>query len=120
MHEFFNRLILSGRKCFICIMLYFHISLHTNICSLICIDVHNLIKSLMLTDQTLSLNISHTILAHQKEINCVTISPNDKLIATASQDKTAKVCHCIIRIYMCMTNSKIIIVYKNYVVMIIL
>lgn len=31
------------------------------------------------------------MLAHQKGMNCVTISPNDKLIATASQDKTAKV-----------------------------
>ncbi|XP_025995592.1 transducin beta-like protein 3 [Solenopsis invicta] len=40
--------------------------------------------------QALSLNTSYTILAHQKEMNCVTISPNDKLIATASQDKTAK------------------------------
>jgi len=50
---------------------------------------------MMLTDQTLLLNTSHTILAHQKEMNCVTISPNDKLIATASQDKTAKVYHCL-------------------------
>jgi len=47
----------------------------------------------VLTDQALLLNTSCTILAHEKEINCVTISPNDKLIATASQDKTAKVCH---------------------------
>lgn len=54
---------------------------------------------LMLIDQTLLLNTSCTILAHQKEINCVTISPNDKLIATASQDKTAKVCYCINQYY---------------------
>jgi len=47
----------------------------------------------MITDQALLLNTSYTILAHQKEMNCVTISPNDKLIATASQDKTAKVYH---------------------------
>ncbi|CAH1115995.1 unnamed protein product [Phaedon cochleariae] len=33
---------------------------------------------------------SHTTIAHEKEINCVAVSPNDKLIATASQDKTAK------------------------------
>lgn len=54
----------------------------------------------MFADQSLSLNTSCTILAHQKEINCVTVSPNDKLIATASQDKTAKVCHCINQIYL--------------------
>lgn len=38
-----------------------------------------------------SLNATHTVVAHQKDINSVTISPNDKLIATGSQDKTAKV-----------------------------
>lgn len=43
-----------------------------------------------------SLNKSSTLscvsteLAHQKDINCVTVAPNDKIIATASQDKTAK------------------------------
>lgn len=31
-----------------------------------------------------------TVIAHDKGINCVTVSPNDKIIATASQDKTAK------------------------------
>lgn len=46
----------------------------------------------MFADTDLPLNVSHTVLAHQKEINCVTVSPNDKLIATTSQDKTAKVC----------------------------
>lgn len=40
---------------------------------------------------TCSLNVAHTTLAHQKDINSVNISPNDKLIATGSQDKTAKV-----------------------------
>ncbi|GBP41953.1 Transducin beta-like protein 3 [Eumeta japonica] len=29
-------------------------------------------------------------LAHQMDINCVAVSPNDKMIATGSQDKTAK------------------------------
>ncbi|XP_032519154.2 transducin beta-like protein 3 [Danaus plexippus] len=36
------------------------------------------------------LNSSHTELAHNMDINCVSISPNDKIIATGSQDKTAK------------------------------
>lgn len=31
-----------------------------------------------------------TIMAHQKYINCVRVSPNDKLIATSSQDKSIK------------------------------
>lgn len=29
-----------------------------------------------------------TIMAHQKYINAVRISPNDKIVATSSQDKT--------------------------------
>lgn len=33
---------------------------------------------------------TQTEIAHQKDINCVAVSPNDKIIATASQDKTAK------------------------------
>lgn len=41
-------------------------------------------------DENLPLNCLHTEVAHQKDINCVTVSPNDKIIATASQDKTAK------------------------------
>ncbi|XP_025152449.1 transducin beta-like protein 3 isoform X2 [Harpegnathos saltator] len=40
--------------------------------------------------QELPLNVSYTVQAHEKDINCVTVSQNDKLIATASQDKTAK------------------------------
>ncbi|KAG8222504.1 hypothetical protein J437_LFUL009607 [Ladona fulva] len=37
-----------------------------------------------------SLVVSHTVVAHQKDINGVCVAPNDKLIATASQDKTVK------------------------------
>ncbi|KAJ8957447.1 hypothetical protein NQ318_004927 [Aromia moschata] len=37
-----------------------------------------------------SLYCTYTEVAHQKDINCVTVSPNDRIIATASQDKTAK------------------------------
>ncbi|XP_065221230.1 transducin beta-like protein 3 [Planococcus citri] len=39
----------------------------------------------------LTLNVSKTEIAHEKAINSVCISPNDALIATASQDKTAKI-----------------------------
>lgn len=37
-----------------------------------------------------NLNCTYTVIAHQKEINSVAVSPNDRIIATASQDKTAK------------------------------
>lgn len=37
-----------------------------------------------------SLNCINTQLAHEKDINCIAISPNDRFIATSSQDKTAK------------------------------
>ncbi|XP_071440764.1 transducin beta-like protein 3 [Hetaerina americana] len=37
-----------------------------------------------------NLSASHTVIAHQKDINGVCVAPNDKLIATASQDKTVK------------------------------
>lgn len=37
-----------------------------------------------------NLMCSATKIAHEKDVNCVTIAPNDRMIATASQDKTAK------------------------------
>lgn len=37
-----------------------------------------------------NLTCSATKIAHEKDVNCVTIAPNDRMIATASQDKTAK------------------------------
>ncbi|KAF7267538.1 hypothetical protein GWI33_019244 [Rhynchophorus ferrugineus] len=40
--------------------------------------------------KVISLNCIYTAVAHEKEINSVSISPNDKLIASASQDKTVK------------------------------
>jgi U3 small nucleolar RNA-associated protein 13 len=45
-----------------------------------------------------------TEIAHDKDINSVCISPNDKLIATGSQDKTAKVC-CILTVANSMEQS---------------
>lgn len=45
----------------------------------------------MFVEQCTTLNVSKTEIAHDKAINSVCISPNDSLVATASQDKTAKV-----------------------------
>lgn len=46
---------------------------------------------MIIAEKEVSLNATNTVLAHQKDINSVTVSPNDKFIATGSQDKTAKV-----------------------------
>ncbi|XP_078038500.1 transducin beta-like protein 3 [Augochlora pura] len=54
-----------------------------------CLKLWNLPNNLQFDDEH-SLNVANTVLAHGKDINSVTISPNDKLIATGSQDKTAK------------------------------
>jgi U3 small nucleolar RNA-associated protein 13 len=40
--------------------------------------------------EPVNLSCINTVLAHDKDINCVSISPNDRFIATSSQDKTAK------------------------------
>jgi WD40 repeat protein len=42
-------------------------------------------------DEVQILNVDVTEIAHDKDINSVSVSPNDKFIATGSQDKTAKV-----------------------------
>ncbi|XP_076632877.1 transducin beta-like protein 3 isoform X1 [Colletes latitarsis] len=55
-----------------------------------CLKLWNLANALEVSGEACTLNVVHTVLAHQKDINSVTISPNDKLIATGSQDKTAK------------------------------
>jgi U3 small nucleolar RNA-associated protein 13 len=41
--------------------------------------------------EPLALSSKYTRRAHEKEINCATVAPNDKLIMTGSQDKTCKV-----------------------------
>ncbi|XP_016973981.1 transducin beta-like protein 3 [Drosophila rhopaloa] len=38
-----------------------------------------------------SFNLRYAALSHDKEVNCVAYAPNNKLLATASQDKTAKI-----------------------------
>ncbi|KAL9962409.1 hypothetical protein ACROYT_G031510 [Oculina patagonica] len=42
-------------------------------------------------DSAVKMSVRLTEKAHDKDINSVTISPNDKLLATGSQDKTAKI-----------------------------
>ncbi|CRL02562.1 CLUMA_CG015785, isoform A [Clunio marinus] len=40
--------------------------------------------------ENVKLKCVNTQIAHEQDINCVTISPNDRYVATASQDRTAK------------------------------
>lgn len=54
-----------------------------------CIKVWKLPKELD-SNTTINLNCVATEIAHKDDVNCITISPNDKMIATTSQDKTAK------------------------------
>ncbi|RLU18922.1 hypothetical protein DMN91_009280 [Ooceraea biroi] len=54
-----------------------------------CLKLWELSDDLESCDQKLPLNSTHVTAAHEQEINCVTISPRDNFIATASQDKTA-------------------------------
>lgn len=39
----------------------------------------------------ISMNVDFTMKAHEKDINSLCVSPNDKLIASGSSDKTAKI-----------------------------
>jgi len=43
------------------------------------------------TDSPFKMTVQFTEKAHDKDINSITVSPNDKLLATGSQDKTAKI-----------------------------
>lgn len=55
-----------------------------------CLKLWTLPKTFDDPSEIEKLNCINTLLAHEKDINCVTISPNDRYIATSSQDKTAK------------------------------
>lgn len=55
-----------------------------------CLKLWKLPKSIEKQAELEKLICINTQLAHEKDINCVTISPNDRYIATSSQDKTAK------------------------------
>jgi U3 small nucleolar RNA-associated protein 13 len=53
----------------------------------------NLPRSLLLTSENpdpVSLSVAGTVRAHEKDINMVSVAPNDSMIATASQDKTVR------------------------------
>lgn len=54
-----------------------------------CIKVWNVPKKFE-PNEEININCIATEIAHKDDINCVTISPNDKMIATASQDKSVK------------------------------
>lgn len=42
------------------------------------------------TSAVASLQPSHSVRGHDKDINCVSVSPNDSIVASASQDKTIR------------------------------
>lgn len=42
-------------------------------------------------DSPIKMTVKFTLKAHDKDVNSVAVSPNDKLLATGSQDKTAKI-----------------------------
>lgn len=42
-------------------------------------------------DSPKQIRCTQTVLAHDRDINSIDVSPNDKLAVTASRDKTAKV-----------------------------
>lgn len=55
-----------------------------------CLKLWKLGKEIEKIAEPVNLSCINTVLAHDKDINCVSISPNDRFIATSSQDKTAK------------------------------
>lgn len=55
-----------------------------------CLKLWKIPKKFENKSEVESLNCINTQFAHEKDINCVAISPNDRFIATSSQDKTAK------------------------------
>lgn len=49
-------------------------------------------KKAVVSGDVFKLKTKTAVVGHDKDINQVTVSPNDALIASASQDKTVKVC----------------------------
>lgn len=44
-----------------------------------------------ITDNPEQIRCAQTVLAHDRDINSIDIAPNDKMVVTASRDKSAKV-----------------------------
>ena len=75
----------------------------TKCCQLLTGSVDNTLKlwngpSDDLTDEPEHVICTQTVLAHDRDINSIDIAPNDRLIVTASRDKTAKV-QITLRVY---------------------
>ncbi|KAJ3237673.1 Transducin (beta)-like 3 [Chytriomyces hyalinus] len=51
----------------------------------------DILKHLKSSREPLKLKSSYTFQAHEKDINSIAVAPNDKIFATGSQDKTAKI-----------------------------
>ena len=77
-------------------MLFLFTTYRTKCCQLLTGSVDNTLKlwkgpSDDLTDDPEHIICTQTVLAHDRDINSIDIAPNDRLIVTASRDKTAKV-----------------------------
>lgn len=64
--------------------------LFTSVAQDTCIKVWRLPNDFVAGAEPINLNCIATTIAHKEDVNCITFSPNDKMIATTSQDKTAK------------------------------
>ncbi|XP_046618902.1 transducin beta-like protein 3 [Neodiprion virginianus] len=62
----------------------------TSVSQDLCLKIWDLPEKISSNETENTLTVRCTELAHQKDINAVAVSPNDKLVATGSQDKTAK------------------------------
>ncbi|KAI9349083.1 WD40-repeat-containing domain protein [Obelidium mucronatum] len=54
-------------------------------------DTSKLEKQAASSEEPITLKSSYTFQAHEKDINSIAVAPNDRIFATGSQDKTAKV-----------------------------
>ncbi|KAJ3073761.1 U3 small nucleolar RNA-associated protein 13 [Podochytrium sp. JEL0797] len=54
-------------------------------------DISKLEKQAATSNEPIKLKSKYTFQAHEKDINSIAVAPNDRIFATGSQDKTAKV-----------------------------